>query len=104
MANHSIINVRVAGTCVRGEDRMDSDIDFYVCLPEKNEEYGTPGPIIDAEEEIADLLNVRIQVIEEWYILPRFEKRLKPMPFFWPILGPESGPSGEKISKLPNPC
>ena len=77
MANHGIINVRVAGSCVRGEDRMDSDIDFYVCLPEKNEEYGTPGPIIDAEEEIADLLNVRVQVIEEGHIFTPFRKTIE---------------------------
>lgn len=75
VAKHGAYNVRVFGSVARGEDRIDSDIDFLIDVASEHSPWFPAGLIVDLEDllgrkvDVAELDNlhscIREQVLQE---------------------------------------
>ncbi|MHB8368100.1 MAG: nucleotidyltransferase family protein [Leptospirales bacterium] len=69
MARHTLSNLRVVGSVVRGEDREDSDIDFLVS--------GSSSAAWEAETEISLALGgIRVSILREEALYPPFRETI----------------------------
>jgi uncharacterized protein len=72
-------NVRVFGSVARGDDRIDSDIDFLIDLDSDRSLMDLSGLLIDLQ----DLLQRKVDVVTEkalhWYIKDRVLHEARPL-------------------------
>ncbi|MGC1310117.1 MAG: nucleotidyltransferase family protein [Phormidesmis sp.] len=72
-ANHGAFNVRVFGSVVRGEETLESDIDFLIDYdPQKTTPWFPGGLLMDWQ----DLLGRRVDVLTEGGISPLIRERI----------------------------
>ena len=67
MKQHGLTDISVIGSCTRGEDREDSDIDFLVRLANTTvdrKSLDAYTPVFNAEEDLAAALECRVNVID----------------------------------------
>ena len=78
-ARHGIYNVRVFGSAARGEDNIESDVDFLVDTQSDRSLFDVGGLLLDLQ----NLLGRRVDVLTEkalhWYIRDRVLAEAKPL-------------------------
>jgi hypothetical protein len=76
---HGLINIRVFGSVARGEDTLDSDIDFLVDLEKGRSLLDLGGALIRLQE----ILGRRVDIVTErglhWYLRDRILKEARPI-------------------------
>ena len=75
LANNGLIDICVIGSCTRGEDREDSDIDFLVRLADTTvdrKSLDAYTPLFNAEEDLAAALECQVNVIDRDNLYPPF--------------------------------
>ena len=71
MKQHGLTNICVIGSCTRGEDREDSDIDFLVRLANTavdRKSLDAYTPVFNAEEDLAAVTadaNVGVDILDQ---------------------------------------
>jgi predicted nucleotidyltransferase len=71
-AQYGVKNIRVFGSVARGEEREQSDVDFIVEM----EKGRTLFDRIGFKQELQRLLHVKVDVISEKAIKPRFQETI----------------------------
>jgi len=78
-AEHGARNVRVFGSVVRGEAKVESDVDFLVDVGPVHSSWFPAGLVLDLE----DLLDRKVDVVTEdsiyWLLRRRILKEAKPL-------------------------
>lgn len=69
---HGARNVRVFGSVVRGENRLDSDIDFLVDLDPGRDLFDLGGLLAD----LKDLLQTKVDLVEAQCLHPYIRDRV----------------------------
>jgi len=76
---HGILNVRIFGSVVRGEDTLQSDIDFLVDLEKGCTLFDMGGALVKLQE----LLGRRVDLVTErglhWYLREKILKEARPL-------------------------
>jgi predicted nucleotidyltransferase len=76
---HGLLNVRIFGSIVRGEDTPQSDIDFLVDLEEGRTLLDMGGALIKLQE----LLGRKVDIVTErglhWYLRDNILKEAQPL-------------------------
>lgn len=76
---HGLINVRVFGSVVRGEDNPQSDIDFLVDLEKGRTLLDLGGAFVKLQE----LLGRKVDIVTErglhWYLREKILKEARPL-------------------------
>lgn len=63
---HGAYNIRVFGSVVRGDDNLDSDIDFLISKRPKTSSWFPAGLILDLEE----ILGRKVDIVTEAALYP----------------------------------
>lgn len=71
-ARHGARNVRVFGSIARGDDQLDSDVDFLVDL----ESGRTLLDVIALEQDLESLLGRKVEVMTDGGLSPYLQQRI----------------------------
>lgn len=71
-AKHGARNIRIFGSVVRGEARLDSDVDFLVDMEPGRTLFDMGGLLMD----LRDLLGLEVDVVTEQGLKPRIRDRV----------------------------
>lgn len=76
---HGLLNVRIFGSVARGEDTLNSDIDFLVDLEKGRSMFDLGGALVQLQE----ILGCKVDIVTErglhWYLRDKVLKEALPL-------------------------
>ncbi len=78
-AHYGAFNVRVFGSVARGEDSVDSDVDFLVDMQSDRSLFDVGGLLLDLQNLLGRKVDVVTEKALHWYIRDRVLAEARPL-------------------------
>ncbi len=78
-ARYGAFNVRVFGSVARGEDSVDSDVDFLVDMDNDRSLFDVGGLLLDLQSLLGRKVDVVTEKALHWYIRDRVLAEARPL-------------------------
>ncbi len=78
-ARYGAFNVRVFGSVARGEDNVDSDVDFLVDMDSDRSLFDVGGLLLDLQNLLGRKVDVVTEKALHWYIRERVLAEARPL-------------------------